>query len=298
MDAAISAVAAAVQQALDSCDATRGSQLQSTQFAKVWVAMAGYDRPSVSTQVDARLAKLFNLAVGKGLRITTDIDLLPATVSSAEVDNAIVLVAGTGSVAMSYARQGSAWTRTNRAGGWGHLLGDDGSGYQIGREALRLALREVDVYRIKKATGNKAASFSPLTQAVIKHHQDPNAGTEPEDLLNNVVAPAAVQSDELGKAARIAGTAKAVLDLASGDDAAKRLVDTAAQSLAELVTLLMAGQGFEASSTGLVLSGGLMQHESYKRRVLDLVEQTAGKVKRVEHVTNAALEGAKWLQQN
>lgn len=273
--------------------------MQSTAFAKVWVAMAGYDRPSVSQQVDARLATLFNLEVGKGLRITTDIDLLPATVSDSEVDNVIVLVAGTGSVAMSYARQGPGWTRTNRVGGWGHLLGDDGSGYHIGREALRLALREVDVYRITKAAGNKPLPLSPLTQAVIQHHQHLNpASTQPEDLLNNVVAPAAVPNDESGKAARIAGTARAVLDLVPGDDAAKRLVDSAAQSLAELVTLLMVGQGFQASSTGLVLSGGLMQHESYKRIVLELVEQKSGQLKSIESVTNAASEGAKWLQQN
>ena len=37
-----------------------------------------------------------------------------------------------------------ATTRRARAGGWGYVLGDEGSGYWIGRAALRAVLREAD----------------------------------------------------------------------------------------------------------------------------------------------------------
>lgn len=48
-------------------------------------------------------------------------------------DPGIVVLAGTGSIA--YAR--NARGRTARAGGWGPLLGDEGSAFWIGREALK-----------------------------------------------------------------------------------------------------------------------------------------------------------------
>lgn len=45
----------------------------------------------------------------------------------------LALVAGTGSVCSG--RNGSG--RLHRVGGWGHLIGDEGSGYTIGRDALK-----------------------------------------------------------------------------------------------------------------------------------------------------------------
>ncbi|HEV2131095.1 MAG TPA: BadF/BadG/BcrA/BcrD ATPase family protein [Longimicrobiaceae bacterium] len=52
----------------------------------------------------------------------------------------ILLIAGTGSVAYGRAEDG----RIERCGGWGMVVGDEGSGYAIGRAALAAALRAVD----------------------------------------------------------------------------------------------------------------------------------------------------------
>jgi len=54
----------------------------------------------------------------------------------------IVVVAGTGSNAIG--RVGAAGGATFRAGGWGPVLGDEGSGYWIGLEGIRAALRAQD----------------------------------------------------------------------------------------------------------------------------------------------------------
>jgi N-acetylmuramic acid 6-phosphate etherase len=51
----------------------------------------------------------------------------------------IVIISGTGSCV--YGRNGE---QTARVGGWGHVLGDHGSGYWIGLTGLRAALREYD----------------------------------------------------------------------------------------------------------------------------------------------------------
>ncbi len=50
----------------------------------------------------------------------------------------VVLIAGTGSIAWGRDRSGTL----ARAGGYGHLLGDEGSGFWIGRECLKAALNE------------------------------------------------------------------------------------------------------------------------------------------------------------
>ena len=52
----------------------------------------------------------------------------------------VLLIAGTGSVAYGRGPDG----RMDRCGGWGMFVGDEGSGYALGRAALAAALRSVD----------------------------------------------------------------------------------------------------------------------------------------------------------
>src|SRR5512136_2682153 len=52
----------------------------------------------------------------------------------------VALICGTGSIAYGRSPAG----RMARAGGWGYLLGDEGSGYAIGLAALRAVLRGYD----------------------------------------------------------------------------------------------------------------------------------------------------------
>ena len=59
-------------------------------------------------------------------------DALVALVAGVGDDPGVVLIAGTGSIAYGVNQDGFA----ARAGGWGYVLGDEGSGYWIGRQAL------------------------------------------------------------------------------------------------------------------------------------------------------------------
>ena len=67
-------------------------------------------------------------------------DALVALEAGAPGAPGVVLIAGTGSIA--YGRNDH--NQAARAGGWGYMLGDEGSGYWIGRAALRAVLREAD----------------------------------------------------------------------------------------------------------------------------------------------------------
>ncbi|WP_458246186.1 N-acetylglucosamine kinase [Streptomyces sp. MAI_2237] len=73
------------------------------------------------------------------LTVSSDIEAAFASAPGAPADG-LALVAGTGAVAMRIADRRCAFT----VDGDGWLLGDDGSGFWIGREAVRAALRMAD----------------------------------------------------------------------------------------------------------------------------------------------------------
>ena len=64
-------------------------------------------------------------------------------------------ISGTGSNVFGVGRGGRAW----RVGGWGHLLGDQGSGYWLGCESIRAALADRDGSGPQTALGDAAAEF-------------------------------------------------------------------------------------------------------------------------------------------
>ena len=86
----------------------------------------------------------------------------------------IVVIAGTGSGAAGRDAAG----RTVRVGGHGFLLGDEGGGYWIGREAVRAALRAADGTGPPTALIDVVrAAFDTLTGAETEVHQRPTDAT-------------------------------------------------------------------------------------------------------------------------
>lgn len=298
----MSTVSKAIQEAVNNCKATAGRQMEAVKLSAAWVGMAGYDRQSLSSKVDSSLSKLLGLHVGKNLKVTNDIDLLPiSAVCQSDLDSLVVVVAGTGSIAMSYAKIDGQFRRTHRIGGWGHLLGDDGSGYGIGREALRTALYSSDLYGIH-ASKNAAAvtpSFSPLSQAVFQHFQKLYPESRPENLLSTVLVPDLaihqVEDATLGTTKRVASVAKTVLSMADHDDEAKRIVDSGVLSLVSLVAALIQGGGIAPLKSGLLLAGGLMQNELYETKFLKALEAKCDKFKYTDRVDMPAVAGAQYL---
>jgi N-acetylglucosamine kinase-like BadF-type ATPase len=101
----------------------------------VCIGIAGVDR-----QDDARTVAALMRRISQGSRVLVVNDALIALVAGAGSEPGIVIVAGTGSIAYGKNAAGHA----ARAGGWGHLIGDEGSGYWIGSRALSAVVRDVD----------------------------------------------------------------------------------------------------------------------------------------------------------
>lgn len=69
-------------------------------------------------------------------RVTVSSDLYAAWAGAGLLEPGTIVAAGTGSMALTVTAAGEQIRR----GGWGHLLGDEGSAYRIGLSALRTAL--------------------------------------------------------------------------------------------------------------------------------------------------------------
>jgi N-acetylglucosamine kinase len=103
--------------------------------AAVCLGMAGVDRAEETALIRGVMRRL---RLPKALRIVPD--PLVALVAGAPRGIGIVVVAGTGSIAYGVDPSG----RTARAGGWGYLLGDEGSAFWLGHAAIRHGIRAYD----------------------------------------------------------------------------------------------------------------------------------------------------------
>lgn len=170
------------------------------------------------------------------VRVTTDGEIALEAAFPGDVPG-IVVMAGSGSIA--YARTPRGTVR--RVGGLGWVMGDEGSGFALAREALRRVGQTAD--------GRAAATVlsTALPRAV------------------GVTSIVELVQWSLGASPReVAALAEVVCRSADdGDEAARGLVGEAAADLAQLVDALLPSPPGEG--TGLALGGGLLGRESAVR---------------------------------
>ena len=120
----------------------------------------------------------------------------------------IALISGTGSLAYGTNQAG----QTARAGGWGHLLGDEGSGYAIGLAGLRAVARAAD------GRGPNTA----LTELLLgRMNLD-----RPQDLIHRIYGAAAPRNAIASLSPLIQNAAQ------EGDKKAQEIIQTAGRELA------------------------------------------------------------------
>jgi N-acetylmuramic acid 6-phosphate etherase len=155
------------------------------------------------------------------------------------------LVAGTGSIAFSRAPDG----RTARAGGWGHLLGDEGSGYGLALAGLRAAAQAAD-------------GRGPVTTLTDLFLHELGV-SEPMDLI-----PAVYRGGR--DRAALAALAPVVLEAGlQGDAIAREIVREAADQLARAVAAAATAVQLRLTDLPLAITGGtLLGSDNYRQTVL------------------------------
>ena len=171
VDAAYAALDTAVQAALASIEG---------QPAALCIGMAGAGRTR-----DRELFRAWAKARYPGTPVTVVHDGQLALAAGTPDGWGIAVLCGTGSLVYSEDRHGTP----ARAGGWGYLLGDEGSGYAIGLAALRAVARAADGRSPQTALAN----------AILAHW----SLAKPQDLIAHVYAPSTQRADIAALAALV-----------------------------------------------------------------------------------------------
>ncbi len=162
----------------------------------------------------------------------------------------LAVVAGTGSIAFGQAPDGG----TARAGGWGYLLGDEGSGSALALAALRAAVRAGD-------------GRGPPT-ALLPRFLERLGLAQAQDLVGCLYG---------GGWDRAALAALAPLVLATaevGDGVAGGLVDDAARELAVAAAAVVRRLALDPAGVPVALAGGLLVgSDGYRQRLLGSLKE-------------------------
>jgi N-acetylglucosamine kinase-like BadF-type ATPase len=145
------AIESAVRLALADARLPRDTRL----FALV-AGISGFD-PGLSLAPDLR-------AIADTASVVHDTTIAHAGALGGEPG--IVVIAGTGSVALGNAEVGGAYVR---AGGWGYFFGDEGSALWIARTALRQAMLREDRGEPSQLGARANAFFGALSARHIQH---------------------------------------------------------------------------------------------------------------------------------
>jgi len=144
----------------------------------------------------------------------------------------ILLIAGTGSVALTkYAG------KFLQIGGWGYLLGDEGSGFSIGRLSIRHVLKQEE----------ERSGWSPLANTVLSFYKAASG----QELISKIYATENAQN-------YVASMAKTVCGLADqGEKNAVNIIDAAVNALI-LMVLKCAAFFPENQTMPMSLYGGIL----------------------------------------
>jgi N-acetylmuramic acid 6-phosphate etherase len=248
----------ALDQAIAAAFAAAGLPEQPVQSACLGLAGADREAEQATLRAWSTRRKLCDC-----LQLTTDAALVLAAGTS---DNwGLALVAGTGSIAVGRAPDGC----TARAGGWGYLIGDEGSGYRITLAALQAVARAAD--------GRGPATS--LTSTFLKrlHLQEPK----------NLVT--VIYSAGWDRAA-LAGLAPLVFEEADGDDeVARAILDDAARQLAETGAAVVRQLGLHAILPLAMAGGCLLASLGYRNRVVTALQRLGISCQPVKEVPEPAV---------
>ena len=206
------------------------------------LGLAGVDLDADKVEI-----KAWTLSWADSVQIVNDTELVIAAAS--DLGWGIAVISGTGSNCIGKGADG----QTIRAGGWGHLIGDEGSAYGVAIEGMRKVVRWDD------GRDSEPVGGSELRNALNSHFQS-NSSQEWISLLY-----------EGGfDRARIASAALAVVNAAyAGSVPAMKLLDAAAEELAHAIAAVHRRLGWHTTATmqavPLGLAGGFILNVEHIR---------------------------------
>lgn len=242
------------------------AHLRPADLTAAFFGMAGVTCASTAERY-VRLGRRLGLA---SARIEVDHDIRIALAGGLSGRPGIALIVGTGSSCYGRCTDG----RHQQTGGWGPLVADEGSGYDLGRRAIIAAVRMADGRDPETALRERVFRWLGLAQVSGMLKRLYEDGIERHE---------------------IASFAPEVVALAEqGDAAAGAILDTGARALAELVAANHARLP-TAAAPEVVIAGGLGAAASgYHERIVAAI-RAALPAARVPDAERSPVEGAALL---
>jgi N-acetylglucosamine kinase-like BadF-type ATPase len=217
-----------IERAVNIALVESGIAIREIEYA--YCGIAGSDHPEHHERVVESLRTFFPRG-----NFIVDTDARIALTGAVGFGSGIVIIAGTGSVA--YGRNDAG--HEARAGGWGQIVGDEGSGYAIGRDGLVAILRAHD--------GRGAPTL--MTDLLCREH----GMCDPTDLPRYIYASTTHTND-------IASFGKVVIQAAElGDPVAHEIIERAGRDLADCVLAVARRLSIANESFPVAYVGGAFQ---------------------------------------
>ena len=215
--------------------ACRAAGIEARDLAAACIGLAGVGNSKHRIEME----KALDAALGIS-RMSIETDARVALAGATNLEPGVVIIAGTGSIAYGVNRH----REYARAGGWGPAMGDEGSGYYIGRRALAAVVSAYD----------HRSQPTSMTESVCRHF---GVSTPPE--LPPVIyeSPTKVMHEVAELAKIVAAAAR------HGDAVARDILHDAAEELARAVVAVvkrldLGAEVFRVAYVGGVFNAGEM----------------------------------------
>lgn len=281
-------------------------------FVAAWLGISGVDSQSAIDKITPHVSKLFGVPAGPNLIVCNDAHLLAAPLRiHDDVSCAVTVIGGTGGIVVSFTEgEDGVMKEMGRVGGWGWILGDEGGGFHVGREAIRQILTQADIASVEGPAPPPTLpeGAKPLVARVLEHF----GVSDVYELLTVVHLPdptpstAALNDTKLPEYAtfprekRLSSLAPLVFSSAfeDGDPLALNILQTTSGMLVDQICILLrpgTPRGVKASEGVVCFGGSLVGVVKYRQLILDELAKRGHVFKHSVMVEDAAAVGAQGL---
>jgi N-acetylglucosamine kinase-like BadF-type ATPase len=229
----------------------------------ICIGLAGAREEEDKNRIKQKVSKLLGFK-----KIIIESDSVIALQGAFNGEDGLILICGTGSILL-----GLIENKPVRIGGWGWKLGDFGSGYEIGKYAIKNLIEEYDCGRKPSA----------LSKAIEKKF-----AIDEKTLLKNIYH----------KNFNFQNIVPVILEYAGKKDkTASRIIDTAADELLKHFSIFFSLTKYRRN-IGLVLSGSILENKNpLSDRVRNKIKKSYTKINIVSR-KNSPVKGAILLAKN
>ncbi|KAJ3720145.1 hypothetical protein C8R42DRAFT_672842 [Lentinula raphanica] len=276
-------------------------------FGAAWFGISGADSESIIESVMGPLSSLLGIPKGHRLSVANDAHLLAAPIRMhKDVTYAVTVIGGTGSIVVSFKeKEDGELEELGRVGGWGWILGDEGGGYSIGREAVRQVLTEQDKHSVMGSPPPEGALRACMRRYFnIKDVMELLTEVYVLDPMpSTMIATDQNSPRHMPREKRLSSLSPLVFTAAfeDKDPLALKVLRICAKDLADQISVVVGDANEEsprlvkASEAVICFGGSVVGLEVYRNMVLDELAEKGHVFKYVEFVDDCAAVGAAGL---